>query len=147
MRKVEATILIHSSSDQIIKAFTDINMLHGWWNVERAFIEKHIGGVYTLIWSISEKGFGYVSTGIIKNYNADSVLEIDKLVYLNPEHQIYGPMSLIIKATKQNGITELYLCQDGYQNGEEWDWYYNVVKDAWPVVLQTLKNYLEKLSS
>ena len=53
-------------------------------------------------------------------------------------------MSLNVQA-RQNGIgTHVYVCQDGYQEGAEWDWYFEAVKQAWPTVLKTLKEYLEQ---
>ncbi len=55
-----------------------------------------------------------------------------------------GPMTLTIMATQKAAITEVYLCQDGYQDGPDWTWYYEAVKQAWPVVMQELKNYLEQ---
>jgi len=97
-----------------------------------------------LTWDVSEKGFGYVSTGIIKSYQNDKELVIDNFVYLNPEKPFLDPMSLTVRATAKGGMTEVYLCQDGYQPGEDWDWYYEVVKQAWPVVMQELKKYLEE---
>ncbi len=143
MRKVEVTIAIDTTSERIIQAFTDNNMLHDWWNVQRTLIEKKNGGLYTLTWNITGEGFGFVTTGIIKNYQPDSILEIDHLVYLNPGRPLLGPMTLTIKATKKSEKTELYLCQDGYQINEDWNWYYDAVKQAWPVAANTLKDYLE----
>ena len=32
----------------------------------------------------------------------------------------------------------------GYQSGGDWDWYYEAVTAAWPVVVKTIKDYLEK---
>ena len=144
MRKVEVTIDIDTTPERLIQAFTDSNMLHDWWNVERTLIEKWSGGVYTLTWNITDNGFGYVSTGIIKHYEPSSILEIDHLVYLNPDRPLFGPMTLTIKAIEKEGKTELYLCQDGYQNGVDWNWYYDAVKQAWPIVVNTLKDYLEE---
>jgi uncharacterized protein YndB with AHSA1/START domain len=147
MHKVETTININCIPEKIIDAFTELNMLHDWWGVERALIEKRIGGVYTLAWGITEKGFGYVSSGTIKNYEPGKILEITNLVYLNPEHPILGPMNLTIKTIQKENSTELYLCQDGYRYGDDWNWYYEAVTQAWPVVLETLKNYLEENKS
>ena len=144
MNKVEVTICIDTSPERIIQAFTDNSMLHEWWDVERALIEKCIGGVYTLAWNITDKGFGYISTGIIKDYEPGSIIEIGHLVYLNPNRSLLGPMTLTIKATVKDGRTELYLRQDGYQNGADWDWYYQAVTHAWPVVVKKLKDYLEE---
>ena len=65
------------------------------------------------------------------------------MVYLNPEREILGPMTLTIQAEKNYGDTQVYLCQDGYQYGGDWDWYYEAVKEAWPELMEKLKTYLE----
>jgi hypothetical protein len=55
-------------------------------------------------------------------------------------------MMLTIRAMKKDSdITELYLCQEGYGQGSDWDWYYEAVKQAWPAVVNTLKEYLENI--
>lgn len=144
MRKVEVTIDINSSPKAIISAFTDPDKLRDWWNVEKTLINKKVGGLYTLTWNLSEKGFGYVSTGTIKEYHPDKILVIENFVYLNPDKSFLGPMTLTVRIKEKGNTTEVYLCQDGYQNGTDWDWYYNTVKQAWPTVMQTFKNYLEK---
>ena len=144
MRKVEVTIQINVPPSRVIQAFTDFEMLRGWWSVERALVEKRVGGLYTLAWGISEKGFNYVTSGTIHRYDPNAALEIHNLVYLNPERPIFGPLVLTVSAAPKQSGTELYLCQDGYQDGADWDWYYEAVKAAWPNVLKMLKDYLEK---
>jgi uncharacterized protein YndB with AHSA1/START domain len=143
MRKVEVTKDIQSTPDKIISAFTEPDILKDWWGVERTLIEKKVGGVYTLAWNISDNAIGFVSTGIISEYNPQNLLVIDKFVYLNPDKPFFGSMTLTIKATEKDYGSELYLCQDGYEHGADWDWYYEAVKQAWPVVVETLKNHLE----
>jgi hypothetical protein len=71
-------------------------------------------------------------------------LLIDHLVYFNPEKPILGPTYLAIKLEEHNSTTKLRLVQGGYQYGGEWDWFYEAVKDAWPKVLQNLKEFLER---
>ena len=105
-------------------------MLRDWWSVERSLIDKRPGGVYTLAWDISEKGFGFVTTGIIKEYKQDKLLVVNNLVYLNPDKPFLGPMSLTVRTEEKGKSTELYLCQDGYQSGSDWGWYYEAVKQA-----------------
>ena len=144
MKKVEVTTSINNSPANIIGAFMDPDMLREWWGVERSLIEKRPNGLYTLAWNIGEQGFGYVSSGIIKEYRPESSLIIENFVYMNPERPFLGPMALTIEAKDKGGKTELYLCQDGYREGEDWDWYYNAVKQAWPAVVQNLKDFLEK---
>jgi uncharacterized protein YndB with AHSA1/START domain len=144
MRKVELSIVIQVSPEKIIEAFLDEYMLHQWWGVQRSLIERRAGGIYTLAWDITSKGFGYVMTGIIMRYEPNGLLEISQLAYLNPERPLLGPMRLTIHAFKSEQGTTLNLCQEGYQEGDDWDWYYDAVKLAWPLVADTLKDFLEK---
>ena len=143
MKKVEVNISIKTTPSTVIQAFTDYQMLKDWWQVERAFIQLKAGGLYTLTWNVSEYGFGYVSSGIIQKYDPQGELTIGNFVYLNPEKDILGPMALTVRATENNGITDMYICQDGYQSGGDWDWYYEAVCEAWPKVAEIIKDYLE----
>jgi uncharacterized protein YndB with AHSA1/START domain len=143
MKKVEVNLSINTTPEKVIQAFTDPNQLNEWWGVEKSLIQKKIGGLYTLAWSITEKGMGYVSSGIIRKYDPAGVLVITDFIYLNPDRPFLGPMMLTVRAQKGNDSTDVYLCQDGYQGGAHWDWYYQAVKEAWPIVVQGLKNYLE----
>jgi len=130
MRKVEAKIEINSTPKIILSAFTDPKMLNGWWGVERQLMQLKAGGIYSLVWKISETGIGFVSTGIIEEYVPNEKLVIKNFVYFNPEKSILGPMSLSIIASPNGSVTELYICQDGYQNGVDWYWCYNAVVQA-----------------
>jgi len=143
MKKVEAKIDIQSTAEKVMSAFIDPKMLNGWWGVEKHLIELKNGGIYSLAWNVSKDGIGFVSTGIIKEYIPNEKLMIENFVYLNPEKSILGPMSLIISTRSENDRTELHICQDGYQSGEDWDWYYNAVLDAWPKALETIKGFIE----
>ena len=144
MRKVEVSIVIKTDPETVIKAFTDPKMLKDWWSVERNFIQLKPGGLYSLAWSISENGFGFISTGTVKEYQFDKKLVVENFAYFNPERSILGPMTLTVEARKKENGTELYICQDGYQTGKDWDWYYEAVVDAWPKVVEIIKDYLEK---
>jgi len=143
MKKVEVIVEINTTPEKVIQAFTDPVMLNEWWGVEKSLIQKKIGGIYTLAWKVMENGIGYISTGIIKKYSPIGELAINNFVYLNPGKPFLGPMNLTVKSYKKNGITNVYLCQDGYKDSDEWDWYYQAVKEAWPVVMQQFKKYLE----
>lgn len=148
MRKVEVNIHIATKPETVIRAFTDPDMLRGWWGVERSFVEPHKGGTYLVAWEVSEKGFRYITSGVITRYTSDSLLEISNLTYLNPERPILGGLGLLVRAKPgKNGGAEVYLCQGEYFDAghdEHWDWYYDAVEKAWPAVMQTLKGYLEE---
>lgn len=143
MRKVEAAIDIHQPASVVFDAFTSPVSLQQWWGVERCLVEHKQGGLYSLAWNISKKGIQYISTGVITVFIPGKELLIDHLVYFNPDKPILGPAYLDIKFREENGTTSVVLVQGGYQEGKDWDWYYEAVKEAWPKVLVDLKKFLE----
>jgi len=144
MRFVKLRLVIQSDSNRITDAFLEADMLQGWWGVERSLIEKKAGGTYALTWNITDQGFGYVTTGIIREYIPGKKLAIDNYTYFHPQRSILGPMQLSIEVNQLNDReSELHLIQSGYHEGEDWDWYYEAVKGAWPIVSEGLKKYLE----
>lgn len=143
MRKVEAKIEINSTLEIVLSAFTDPKKLNEWWGVERCLIQLKPQGIYSLVWKISKDGFGFISTGIIDEYIANEKLIIKNFVYFNSEKSILGPMSFSVFVKPKGNITELHICQDGYQKGGDWDWYYKAVREAWPKALELIKHYLE----
>jgi uncharacterized protein YndB with AHSA1/START domain len=148
MRKVEVTEIVNTSPENIIRAFVEPSMLRGWWGVERSLIDARPGGLYVVAWDINPHGFGYLSTGIINEYDPATKLVVGNYMYANPEKEFLGPMSLTVQATqKSHRVAEMYIRQDGYRNGGEWDWYYEAVRTAWPAVAKQLKEYLEKTAA
>ncbi|NND32573.1 MAG: SRPBCC domain-containing protein [Saprospiraceae bacterium] len=146
MRKVETVVAMQIDPKLFIDAFLVPEMLGSWWGVQQSLIEPKVGGPYSLVWKIGKEGFGYVTSGIVTSYQPDRLLEIKNLVYYNPERPFLGPMSLRIGAQRLPDYTECYLCQAGYQEGADWDWYYDAVRVAWPEIMLKLKDYLEEMS-
>jgi len=70
-------------------------------------------------------------------------LLIDHFVYFDREKPILGTTYLAIKLDQSDSFTKLRLVQGGYQQGGDWDWFYEAVKDAWPKVLRDLKEFLD----
>ena len=144
MKKVEVSIPIAVLPEKVIDAFTEFDLLKGWWGVERCLVEKRPSGNYALTWGITENGFQYVSSGVVKDHQPGQLLVVDHMCYFNPERPILGGMSLTVKVTPKEDGCLLNVCQDGYQTGADWDWYYEAVRTAWPQALQHLKTFLEK---
>lgn len=143
-RSVDVSLDIHCKPHHIIHAFLDEKLLHLWWNVERSLIEKKVGGLYVLSWNVDENGFGYVSTGVLEAYDPSSCLIIGSYCYLNPMRSILGPMQLMINVRSSSSGSRMSLSQRGYQEGEDWEWYFESVKTAWPLVLQNFKSFMEE---
>ena len=146
MRFVETEIKIQCTPEEVIAAFIDANHVKGWWSVERSLIEPKIGGVYLLAWGITSEGIKYMNSGMIESYHPTSHLHLSHWMYVNPERQILGPQQLKLDAAAISDGALLTLSQGPYPEnaGADWDWYYEVVKDAWPFVVKELKTYLER---
>lgn len=143
MRSVKASIEINIPSRDVLDIFLRQEHLKAWWNVSCSLIELKKGGLYSLAWKNNEC-LEYVSTGIIAEYLPGCQLKIEKLIYMNPQRKILGPMELLVLTTpEKNTATELTVIQSGYQYGDDWNWLYEAVQKAWPVVLKKIKSYLE----
>lgn len=95
---------------------------------------------------MSATGMKYISTGVIKEYIPAQKLHVGDYMYLSTEQPFLGPLNLIVEATAADNEAILQLQQGPYPEGggEHWNWYYEAVNNAWPKVLHTLKQYLEK---
>jgi len=147
MRYVESSVVINKPAQLILDAFTDEKHLRNWWGVERSLIDLRKGGVYSLVWQIKGEAMGFVTTGIISEYIPSWQLKIGNMVYINPQRPPLGPMELLVLTTPEDIGTTLTVVQNGYQDGPDWDWYYNAVREAWPAVILKIKDYLEQLSA
>lgn len=144
MRTVEASVIINKPPAAVLAAFTEQQHLHNWWHVSKSLIELRKGGLYSLTWQANHDALSFVSSGTVGEYLPGCQLRIDNLVYINLERAILGPMQLLIMTTPEKGKTVLDIIQSGYQQGPDWDWYYEAVKAAWPAVAQQIRDYLEK---
>lgn len=144
MKKVEVNIWANVNPAQVIAAFTNPELLQEWWGVEKCLIQTSPGGIYSLVWNVTDQSMGFVFSGIVQEYVPEHTLKISDIVYLNPQRSILGPMNLTVIAREEGSGSRIYLCQDGYREGGDWDWYYQAVNDAWPIVMKDFKAYIEK---
>lgn len=98
--------------------------------------------MYALAWGVTAEGFQYVTTGMVGQYQPGRVVRIDNYTHLSPARRILGPMRLLVRTDVEGDHTRLDVVQDGYQQGPDWDWYYEAVLGAWPVALRALQAHL-----
>lgn len=71
-------------------------------------------------------------------------LRLDHYTYFHPERAILGPMTLTLEASaRHEGGSRMRVTQEGYQDGADWDGYYEAVRHAWPQVGREIVRYLE----
>jgi len=144
-RSIVTEVRIRCSSEKIIEALVNIDMLKEWWGVNRGFIQKKDGGLYTLTWMHSDDGIKFITTGRINLYNFRSHLYLEDLLYLNYEKQILGPFSIKYDVVSKGNYSVLTVVQNGFKKGGEWDWLYDVSIEGWGQALAMLKSYLERI--
>ena len=148
MRQVTVSRPIAVPPARALQAFTDEQMLRDWWGVEQCLIDPRPGGLYTLLWGVSEQGIRFVSTGVIKTFQPGRLLEVGDYLYLNAERPPLGPLTLrVLAEPAANNTCTLSIDQGPYPEGrgEHWDWYFDAVHSAWPLVIERIKEYLEGL--
>jgi uncharacterized protein YndB with AHSA1/START domain len=143
MREVRAEIEVAAAPQAVLSAFTEVDAMREWWGVDRGLVERRVGGVWALTWEVTERGFRYAQTGVIQALRPGELLHIGHLLYLNPERPVLGPMELTVVVVPQERFSRLTVCQTGYKEGADWDWYYSAVTEAWPRTLPLVKQYLE----
>ena len=143
MRHVETSISVHASPEATLQAFARVDAMRQWWGADRGLIEPREGGVWSLAWERSAAGFKYVTTGRIDVLQPGRRLGINNLVYFNPDRTVLGPMALTVTVVPTEIGCDLTIRQEGYQDGPEWDWYYDSVRAAWPEVAKLVKQYAE----
>ncbi len=147
-RVVESKFAINNLDPFLcIAAFTENTHLSAWWGVSKSLIELRAGGIYSLAWLHDESGFSFISSGLVRSYRAGHHLILDRLIYMNPAIKILGPMSLDIRISHDGNTDWLRVIQSGYQEGTDWDWYYEAVRIGWPKALGLLEDYLTKLEN
>ncbi len=144
MKAIFSELSINAPAKKVVAAFLDIRAMREWWGIERGLVEPRSGGVWALTWDRSESGFRYINTAIVAAYRPGELLHLQKLLYLNPDRVVLGPMELRIWAEEHSNYTNLTVQQDGFGEGDDWAWYYDTVHRAWPVALKLLKRYLEE---
>jgi uncharacterized protein YndB with AHSA1/START domain len=143
MRNFETTVRVGAPPKALIRAFIDVEAMRQWWGVERGLVEPREGGVWALAWDRSPEGFKYVMTGRIISLEPGRRLRIADMLYFNPERAVLGPMTLIVEVASVAGVCEMTIRQEGYQDGLDWNWYYDAVRSAWPEVAKSVKRYAE----
>lgn len=144
MRSVEATCFVNAAPDVVLAEFLDLEGMKVWWTADRGLIVPQVGGVWVVAWNVSEAGARFLASGTVSSYEPGRTLEIGNYIYFNPEYPIFGPMTLTFSVSENEAGTELHVRQDGYQHGDAWNWYYEAVTQAWPIVLKAFSEYIDE---
>jgi uncharacterized protein YndB with AHSA1/START domain len=144
MRQVRAEVDISASRKEVLNSFLDPEGMRIWWGVKRGLAEPRVGAAWATTWEVPRNGREFVVwTGVISSYESEGHLELSNVLYFDRARPILGPMTLRFDVRTQPGGTHLTVVQDGYGSGPDWDWYYDLVRENWPLALEKLKAFHE----
>jgi uncharacterized protein YndB with AHSA1/START domain len=150
---LEVSAVIKAPPERILKAFFEPQALHAWWEVAHAVTTPRVLGPYAIAWETTEfrdavlGRLGGVFRGTVMQFQADQGFFVADAFWLPPDGDPIGPMALEVSCTPAAscaGATEVRVTQQGYEDGERWRRYYEVVGLGWRGALASLKSLLEK---
>lgn len=143
-RMVETTRVISASPRQVMDAFLNDDDLKAWWKVSRSLVERKKGGIWSITWDDwSEDKTQHAWIGEIDELSPDRLL-ISRLLMIEPDMPLFGPMQLEIKVKAVDGGTELTVSHRGYRYGDNWDKIYQLVVNGWDHVLGDMEIWFQK---
>ena len=140
-RTVEIRKIIPASPQDVLRAFTDDSDLKAWWKVSRSLVEPGKGGIWSITWDDwGEQKTQHAWIGEIDELTPNRLL-IKRLVMIEPDMPLLGPMQLEINVEPVEGGTSVMVSHRGYRYGDHWDKIYELVVDGWDHVLGDLETW------
>jgi hypothetical protein len=146
--------VIKAPPQRILKAFFEPQALHAWWEVAHAVTTPRVLGPYAVAWETTEfrdavlGRLGGVFRGTVMQFQADRGFFVADVFWLPPDGDPIGPMAFEVQCTPAaadaEGATEVQVTQQGYEDSERWQRYYEVIGLGWTRALVSLKSLLEK---
>lgn len=152
-------IAIAAPPSRIVSAFFDPAGIAVWWQAARSVTTPRPLGPYVIEWEPTEfrddvlGPLGGVFSGTVMDYQPGREFFVANAFWLPPEGEPIGPMALDVSCVFQPQGREssgpargslLRVTQSGFEEGERWRRYYEVIASGWTRALESLKAYLEK---
>lgn len=149
---VDEVVAIDAPAAVILGAFFDPDHLSVWWQVERAVTTPRTLGAYALEWAPTEDRddilgrLGGVFHGTVVQFEPGRKFFVADAYWLPPAGDPIGPMGLEVRCRPEPGraaSTRVHVVQKGFEEGERWRRYYEIVGGGWVRALGSLKMLLE----
>lgn len=140
-RTVETTKIVSASPDEVLEAFLDDGDLRAWWKVSRSLVEAKEGGIWSVTWDDwGEEKTQHAWIGEIAELTPNRIV-IARLLMIEPDMPLFGPLQLEIKVAPVDGGTSLTVSHSGYGYGDHWDRIYELVVNGWDHVLGDMQTW------
>lgn len=147
---LDRSIVIAAPAGRVLKAFFDADALHAWWQVARAVTTPRALGPFVVEWAPTDfrdevlGRLGGVFRGTVMQFDPSLGFFVADAFWLPPDGAPIGPMALEVTCTSAGNGTVLRVMQSGFEEGDRWRRYYEVIGNGWDRALASLKALLEK---
>jgi len=147
---VDVSVVIAAPPGRVLKAFFEPEALGAWWQASHSVTSPRTLGPYVVEWAPTVDRddllgrLGGVLRGTIIQYMPDEAFFIGDAFWLPPDGDPIGPMAIDVSVKAENGKTRLRVTQTGFEDGDRWRRYYEVIGGGWHRALTSLKQLLEK---
>jgi len=147
---VDVSIVIAAPPSRILKAFFEPEALGAWWQVAHSVTSARTLGPYVVEWEPTVDRddllgrLGGVLRGTVVQFAPDEGFFVADAFWLPPDGDPIGPMAIEVSMKPEGGGTRLRVAQTGFEEGDRWRRYYEVIAGGWRRALQSLKQLLEK---
>lgn len=147
---LDVEIFIAAPPISVMRAFFQPEALNAWWQVRHAVTTPRTLGPYALEWPATEFSdeilgrLGGVFRGTVMQFHPTQGFFVADAYWLPPDGEPIGPMALNVTVRPESNGTHLHVQQSGYEEGDRWRRYYDVIGHGWTRALIALKSLLEK---
>ncbi|HUC74632.1 MAG TPA: SRPBCC domain-containing protein [Vicinamibacterales bacterium] len=148
--EIDVSAFIAAPPGLVVKAFFDAHALQAWWQVRHAVTTPRVLGPYAIEWPATEfrddllGRLGGVFRGTVMQVHASQGFFVADAYWLPPDGEPIGPMALHVTVTPEANGSLVRVTQSGFEEGERWRRYYEVVAHGWERALASLKALLER---
>ncbi|MCC7418206.1 MAG: SRPBCC domain-containing protein [Acidobacteria bacterium] len=146
---VRATI--QAPAGTVLRAFFEADALGAWWQAAHSVTTPRALGPYAIEWAPTDfrdemlGRLGGVFRGTVMEFDAGAGFFVADAYWLPPDGDPIGPMALAVQCTSSDdGATQVRVRQTGFEEGERWRRYYEVIAHGWERALASMKALLEK---
>jgi hypothetical protein len=146
-------LLIKAAPTRVVAAFFDPDGLAYWWQARRSVTIPRPLGVYAVEWEPTPFAdellgpLGGTFHGTVVDYHSARGFAVGDAFWLPPAGDPIGPMALDVACAMDGPACRLRVSQTGYEEGDRWRHYYEVIAHGWHSSLAVLKQYLEERPS
>ena len=147
---VDVSVVIAAPPGRVLKAFFEAEALGAWWQVSHSVTSPRTLGPYVVEWEPTLDRddllgrLGGVLRGTIVQFTPGEGFFIADAFWLPPDGDPIGPMAIDVTVKPDGSGTCLRVSQTGFEEGDRWRRYYEVIGRGWERALHSLKQLLEK---